>query len=99
MTFIAYLKKGVEHGDIAIKSRCQIEKKSDDLFQSLGLDTSTAIRIFLTFAIEKNGIPFDVRHAPEDLSLEKAISDTRKQENLHGPYSSAQEAVASMLED
>ena len=50
-------------------------------------------------ALEKNGIPFDVRHAPEDLSLEKAISDTRKQENLHGPYSSAQEAVASMLED
>ena len=41
----------------------------------------------------------NVRHAPEDLSLEKAISDTRKQENLHGPYSSAQEAVASMLED
>ena len=31
--------------------------------------------------------------------FEKAISDTRKQENLHGPYSSAQEAVASMLED
>lgn len=41
----------------------------------------------------------NVRHAPEDLSLEKAISDTRKQENLHGPYSSAQEAVASMQED
>ncbi|MBQ7081387.1 MAG: type II toxin-antitoxin system RelB/DinJ family antitoxin [Fibrobacter sp.] len=77
----------------------ELKKKSDDLFQSLGLDTSTAIRIFLTFAIEKNGIPFDVRHAPEDLSLKKAISDTRKQENLHGPYSSAQEAVASMLED
>jgi len=50
-----------------------LKKKSDDLFQSLGMDTSTAIRIFLTFAIEHNGIPFDVRHAPEDLSLEKAI--------------------------
>ena len=41
----------------------------------------------------------NVHHSPEDLSLEKAISDTRKQENLHDPYSSAQEAVASMLED
>lgn len=41
----------------------------------------------------------NVCRAPEDLSLEKAISDTRKQENLHGPYSSAQEAVASMLDD
>ena len=42
---------------------------------------------------------FNVHHIPENLSLEKAISDTRKQENLHGPYSSAQEAIASMLED
>ena len=28
----------------------ELKKKSDDLFQSLGLDTSTAIRIFLTFS-------------------------------------------------
>ncbi|MBR3072878.1 hypothetical protein [Fibrobacter sp.] len=41
----------------------------------------------------------NVCRASEDLSLEKAISDTRKQENLHGHYSSAQEAVASMLDD
>ena len=34
-----------------------------------------------------------------DLSLEKAINDTRKQENLHGPFSSAKEAIVSMLED
>ena len=34
-----------------------------------------------------------------ELSLEKAIDDTRKQENLHGPFSSAKETVASMLDD
>ena len=34
-----------------------------------------------------------------DLSLDKAINDTRKQENLHGPFSSAKEAIISMLED
>ena len=33
-----------------------LKKKSDDLFQSLGMDTSTAIRIFLTFAIEHKEI-------------------------------------------
>ena len=77
----------------------ELKKKSDDLFQSLGMDTSTAIRIFLTFAIEHNGIPFYVRQAPEDLSLEKAINDTRNRKNLHGPYATAADAVASMLED
>ena len=34
-----------------------------------------------------------------DLSLEKAINDTRKQENLHGPFSSAKEAIISMLKE
>lgn len=77
----------------------ELKQKSDDLFQSLGMDTSTAIRIFLTFAIEHNGIPFYVRQAPEDLSLEKAINDTRNHKNLHGPYATAADAVASMLED
>ena len=32
-------------------------------------------------------------------SLGLAISDSRNKENLHGPFKSAQEAVASMLED
>lgn len=32
-------------------------------------------------------------------SLGLVISDSRNKENLHGPFKSAQEAVASMLED
>ena len=34
-----------------------------------------------------------------DYSLEKAVSDSRNQKNLYGPFDSAQAAVASMLED
>ena len=34
-----------------------LKQKADTLFSSLGLDTSTAIRIFLSAAIENNGIP------------------------------------------
>lgn len=76
----------------------ELKEKSDKLFQSLGMDTSTAIRVFLKFAVEYNGIPFEVRHKP-DLSLERAVADSRNGENLHGPYATAEEAVASMLED
>ena len=35
-----------------------LKQKADSLFSSLGLDTSTAIRIFLSAAVENNGIPF-----------------------------------------
>ncbi len=34
-----------------------------------------------------------------DYSLEKAVSDSRNQKKLYGPFDSAQAAVASMLED
>ena len=35
---------------------------ADSLFSSLGLDTSTAVRIFLVKALEHNGIPFAGTH-------------------------------------
>ena len=37
-----------------------LKQSADELFNSLGLDTSTAIRIFLTIAIENGGIPFEM---------------------------------------
>ena len=39
-----------------------LKRNADKLFLSLGLDTSTAVRIFLNAAIERNGIPFSVAH-------------------------------------
>ena len=76
-----------------------LKNSSDALFSSLGLDTPTAVRIFLTAAVEQDGIPFLVSHRNPDLSLQQAIDDTRNQRNLYGPFDSAGKAIASMLED
>ena len=76
-----------------------LKAKADALFSSLGLDTSTAVRIFRASSIENNGLPFAVRHKTDSLSLETAVSDSRNRMNLHRPFKTAQEAVASMLED
>ena len=75
-----------------------LKARADSLYNSLGLDTTTAIRMFILASLECNGIPFAVRHAA-DYSLEAAIRDTRSRSNLHGPFRTAREAVASMLED
>ena len=76
-----------------------VKQEADELFDSLGLDTATAIRIFLRASIAHAGIPFSVqqRGMPDDLM--EAIRDSRTGRNLHGSFSSAEEAVASMLED
>ena len=71
----------------------------DQLFKSLGLDTSTAVRIFFKAALESGGIPFPVkRHIPNPEMLE-AMEDVRNRRNLYGPYNTAKEAINAMLED
>ena len=76
-----------------------MKQNADQLFGSLGLDTSTAIKIFLRAAIEHKGIPFPVRHCSLPKDLMEAVADSRERRNLCGPFDSAEEAVASMLED
>ena len=76
-----------------------LKKQADTLFSSLGLDTSTAIRIFLNASVENAGIPFSVRHKEIPFSLQEAVYDSRLRQNLHGPFDNAEDAVASMLED
>ncbi|CZE47295.1 type II toxin-antitoxin system RelB/DinJ family antitoxin [Campylobacter geochelonis] len=45
-----------------IQTRVDIElkKEAEALFKDLGLDTTTAIRIFLKQAVIRQGIPFEV---------------------------------------
>jgi DNA-damage-inducible protein J len=71
---------------------------ADALFASLGLDLSTAVRIFLMASLRANGLPFPVRKTLNPETLE-AMEDVRRNRNLYGPYKTAKEAVAAMLED
>ena len=77
--------------DDALKSRV------DQLYSSLGLDTTTAVRMFFMASLEHDGIPFDVRHSP-DHSLQTAIRNSRARRNLSDPCDTPQEAVVAMEE-
>ena len=74
-----------------------IKETADDLFASLGLDTSTAIRVFLVKAIQAGGLPFEVCNP--NRSLQQAMDDVINKKNLHGPYKTAKEAIDAMLKD
>ena len=71
----------------------------DSLFSSLGLDTSTAVRMFLAASLENDGLPFPVKRRAVQPDLLEAIEDTRLRRNLHGPFKNAEAAVASMMEE
>ena len=76
-----------------------LKTAADSLFTNLGLDTSTAVRMFLAAAIAKDGLPFAVKRQRPHTDLLEAIDDTRNHRNLHGPFKTAEEAVAAMLEE
>ena len=84
---------------IQIRVDDNIKAAADSLFYSLGLDTSTAVRMFLSAALANDGIPFAVKHQKPNADLMEAITDTRNRSNLYGPYKTAEEAVAAMLDD
>jgi DNA-damage-inducible protein J len=84
---------------IQIRVDDELKTQADSLFTNLGLDTSTAVRMFLAAAIAKDGLPFAVKRRTPNIDLQEAIEDTRNRRNLHGPYKTADEAVAAMLED
>ena len=80
---------------IQVRVTPALKKDLEKLFDSLGLDTSTAIRIFLKRVAKSRGLPFPV----EDPTafLDEAIDDVRHNRNLIGPFKSGKEAIKSML--
>ncbi|MBR0132280.1 MAG: type II toxin-antitoxin system RelB/DinJ family antitoxin [Lachnospiraceae bacterium] len=44
----------------------ELKMKSDMLFKELGTDTTSAIRIFLTQAVDYNGFPFEIKKKTKD---------------------------------
>lgn len=59
---------------IQVRVDDELKDSADMLFASLGLDTSTAIRIFLVASIGAGGIPFAVTHSSDcDSTIREAV--------------------------
>jgi DNA-damage-inducible protein J len=71
----------------------QLKDSADLLFGSLGLDTSTAVRMFLIAAIETGGLPFSVmRRTDRDTAIFEAM-DRRK---AGTEFLTAEQSLANM---
>jgi DNA-damage-inducible protein J len=70
---------------------------AEELFSAIGLDISTAVRMFLSAAIRTQGLPFEARRQFNAETIE-AMEDVQNRRNLIGPFSSVEEMIASALE-
>jgi DNA-damage-inducible protein J len=80
---------------IQVRVDDQLKDSADILFSSLGLDTSTAIRMFLVASMEAGGIPFAVAHGIDrDAEISRAIQYRKS----GGVFLSAGQSLANMRE-
>jgi DNA-damage-inducible protein J len=78
---------------IQVRVDDELKESADMLFSSLGLDTSTAIRMFLVAAMESGGIPFAItRRADRDGSIFEAIQ--RRKAGVE--FLTAEQSLANM---
>lgn len=66
---------------LQVRIDAEIKKEADALFNELGLDTSTAIRVFIKQALKKRAIPFSIKakrkeeeafYSPENVAILKS---------------------------
>ena len=83
---------------IQVRVDDQIKNSADMLFSSLGLDTSTAIRMFLVASLDAGGIPFTVAHRPKrsDDNQDERIREAIEYRKAGGRFLTRDEFAANM---
>lgn len=56
----------------------KLKTEATDIYEKLGLDLSTAIRIFLTRSVEERGIPFNMKLKADNYKAEAAVMAMRE---------------------
>ena len=87
---------------IQVRVDDELKQKSDQLFRDLGIDTTAAVRIFLTQAVAHNGFPFEIKRVtdnPYTAMTEEEILRKLEQAREHagqGKYRDADAAVSDL---
>jgi DNA-damage-inducible protein J len=83
-------------GTITVRVNEKIKAEAQALYESIGLDMSTAINIFLLKSIDMNGIPFNVSKSFPNKETLAAMDDAENGKNLSGPYKTMKELKVAL---
>lgn len=82
--------------NLTIRVEPELKSQAAELFNSLGLDLSTATGIFFRQAIRCQGLPFEVkRDEPNEITY-AAIEAAEKGEDIYGPFDSVEELMEAL---
>lgn len=79
---------------MSVRLDSEVKEQAQQVFNSLGMDMTTAINIFLRQAIQYQGLPFDVR-LDESKKLMEVLADLDQNRNMSQSFGS----VSDLMED
>ena len=85
---------------LQIRIEDDLKKQVSDLFESLGMDIPTAVRIFFKRALVENGIPFEVKGTPltyKGHDLLYYLNEAQKQAHEHGVDNLSEEEIEAEI--
>jgi len=85
------------HAIVNVRVDTDVKRGIEEFCEEVGMNVSTAVNLFFKAVLSQRKIPFEIAAPKPDLL--EAIEDTRRRRNLHGPFPTAEEAVAAMLEE
>ena len=91
----------IETTKLQIRIDRSLKEAADEVFAEIGLDATTAVRLFYTKVAKTRGIPFRLRAEPEfspeaEARILQAWEESKDPKNLVGPFDGMKELVAYM---
>ncbi len=74
----------------------ELKRQAAELFQSLGMDLSTATGIFYRQALRYHGLPFEVRIDEPNETTYNAMETAENDEDMHGPFDSVEDMMEAL---
>ena len=85
--------------NLNIRIDADLKKQSEEIFNELGLNMSTALTVFLRQTVRSRGIPFEMRlNIPNEETL-AAIQDVNMGRNMSRQFNSVKELMEDLNAD
>jgi len=85
--------------NLNVRIDADLKKQSEEIFNELGLNMSTALTVFLRQTVRSRGIPFEMRlNTPNEETL-AAIQDVNMGRNMSRQFHSVKELMEDLDSD
>ena len=85
--------------NLNIRIDTELKRQSEQIFNELGLNMSSALTVFLRQVVRSNGLPFEMRlNKPNDETL-AAIQDVNLNSNMSKSFHSVKELMKDLDAD